>query len=515
MRMNSSIRTIAATMAVGMVVAACGQKQGIEHIDNGVGSVDLGSGVQQPMGALVPGTTDAVVTDPSGEAAVDTTENAVSDSTSATTDGDTSGATPGSTTESTSVGSTDTTTTQPSSSTQPSTSTQPATSAQPATGTRPTTGQPNPPGVTPDKITLAIHAPATGAAPLPVTSFEKARNTYWQFVTKDGGTVLGRGTVEVLFQDDRYAPDSAIQVCKELAAKSFLLVGGGGTDQIQACGVLAQQDQVPYFSAGVTENKLKDNPWYFAASMTYKQQGGLLAQYVKKNPNQIENLGPNAKIGTIITDTPNFKDALEGWENGLTANGLQNIDTFEHTPRDNSWYAGTAKRFKDAGITTVYFLSSPVDYINFAKTANERFNYNPQYIGVGISKAINAVLGSGCGDPDTLIDNGIFLHPYPGLDKAPQDFIDASRDFGAPADDIALALWGLNKAQHKLLIKYGEVFGNDLTRKDFRDLVEGGAGTIKTDVYPDLSYAPGDHFGADTAYVLQADCESKTHKTIQ
>ena len=61
----------------------------------------------------------------------------------------------------------------------------------------------------------------------------------------------------------------------------MLLSGGGGTDQIQACGQLANQVRIPYVSPGVTEAGLEGNPWYFASSMSYKQQGPLLAQLVK------------------------------------------------------------------------------------------------------------------------------------------------------------------------------------------------------------------------------------------
>ena len=52
--------------------------------------------------------------------------------------------------------------------------------------------------------------------------------------------VLGRSKVEVQFQDDKYQPNTAVQACRELGASSFAVVGGGGTDQIQACGRYAE-----------------------------------------------------------------------------------------------------------------------------------------------------------------------------------------------------------------------------------------------------------------------------------
>ena len=193
-------------------------------------------------------------------------------------------------------------------------------------------------GVTDHSITLAVHAPVTGAAPLPSTSFEKSRDLYWRWVTEGKGEkVLGRDKVEVIFADDRYDPNAAIQVCRNLASHAFLLMGGGGTDQIQACGRRMGQERVPYFSAGVTETGLEGNPWYFAASMTYKQQTELLAQYVKK-------AFPGKKVGAIVTQTPNFNDAVAGWEAAVKRHGLPYTKTLRHPKGDTTWYSTYAGR---------------------------------------------------------------------------------------------------------------------------------------------------------------------------
>ncbi len=72
--------------------------------------------------------------------------------------------------------------------------------------------------------------------------------------------MLGRHNVEVLFQDDQYTPNTAIQACRSSANDAFLVVGGGGTDQIQACGQFAEQAGVPYLSPGVTEAGLTRPP---------------------------------------------------------------------------------------------------------------------------------------------------------------------------------------------------------------------------------------------------------------
>jgi ABC-type branched-subunit amino acid transport system substrate-binding protein len=358
-------------------------------------------------------------------------------------------------------------------------------------------------GVTDDAITLAIHAPVTGAAPLPSTSFEKSRDLYWKWVIEEKGQkVLGRSKVEVMFADDRYEPTTAVQVCRNLASRAFLVTGGGGTDQIQACGRFAGQARVPYFSAGVTEAGLEGNPWYFAASMTYKQQAPLLAQYVAKN-------FAGKKVGAIVTQTPNFNDAVEGWERGRQQAKLPYTETLRHPKGNNSWYSGYAKQLHDQGTEVVFMLTSPLDYIRFAQIADDA-GYGFQYVGVGVTKGLNDVLRSGCGQ----VDGGVFFSPFPALetaDKLDPEFQQAARKFGVQADDIAWALWGMAKLQHELFQRYEKTFGTDLTREDFRALTES-AGKISTGVYPDLNYSPQNHFGGQAIHVLKGDCGPKQYR---
>ncbi len=361
-------------------------------------------------------------------------------------------------------------------------------------------------GVADDTITVAVHAPVTGAAPLPATAFEQARDLYWRYVTEiQGGTVLGRSSVDVKFKDDKYTPNTAIQACRELASSSFLLMGGGGTDQIQACGQFAEQAGVPYLSAGVTEAGLRGLNNYFAASMSYKQQGPLLAAYVKQN-------FPGAKVGAIVTDTPNFDDAVAGWEDGVARQGLDYFKTLRHPKGNSSWITSFASDMAGAGVDVLFMLTAPTDYIQFAQQSAAQ-GYEPQFVGVGISMGLNALFSAGCPD----IDGGIFFSPFPGLDHARQnipEFISAGEQLGVATDDIALALWGQMEILHELMKRYESTYGStDLTREDFATMLGSQQG-IQTSTFPQLSYSPDDHFGASQVHVLQADCSIGEHRTL-
>ncbi len=507
-----ALRSLAAAAALTFAVTACGQKPGV-HID-GAGAPLAGAPASGELAGDVaaPATTDAATTttgDAAGGAVVTdpgagtTTSGGSGTASSSTTT--TSGST-GSSTASSGGGSAGNGSTGGSGGSGDAGGGTAGSGQQDsaASGNRQVTGNDRT-GASAEELVFASHAPVTGAAPLPTTSFEKSGDLYWRYLTEmKGETVLGRSKVSLLFRDDKYDPNSARQVCRELASKAFVVSGGGGTDQIQACGQFAQVAKVPYFSAGVTEAGLRGNPWYYAASMSYKQQGILLAQMVKKN-------FAGKKVAAIVTDTPNFDDAVEGWEAGVKQSGLDYAGTLRHPKGDTSWYNAFANELSGKGVEVVYILSSPVDYIRFAQQASQG-GYTPQYVGVGVSMGLNAVLGSGC----PQVDGGMFFSPFPGLDygrKNVPEFFEAASKFGVPNDDIALALWGTNEIMHQLLQGYGQVYGDDLTREDFRDFVETQSG-VKGKVFPTLNYSPQDHFGSKAVHLLKANCGTGEHETV-
>ena len=55
--------------------------------------------------------------------------------------------------------------------------------------------------------------------------------------------------------------------------------------------------------------------------------------------------------------------------------------------------------------------------------------------------------------------------------------------------------------------------GEGVTRQSFVQTLESGK-SFKTNVYPSLQYSAQNHLGANTVHVLQADCASRTYKTI-
>lgn len=348
-----------------------------------------------------------------------------------------------------------------------------------------------------DTIVIGIHAPLTGAAPLPAASFDRGSKVYVDYINSKGG-IHGREVV-VEFLDDEYQPATAVSKCKQLVQqkKAFLLFGGGGTDQIQACARYAASVGVPYLSAGVTEVNMTSLRNYFAASMSYPQQAKPLARYIKGK-------FTGKKVGIVYSNTKNFYDARDAFEAEM---GTSTRFQMGRVP-SQSEIGTTARKMCDEGIDVAFVLTAPSTYIALANQVQTQCR-PIQWTGVGITMGLNAVADPGC-KTNKAVDKGIFFSPFPGVDKIEsmdKDFKPATK--GEAYDDIYVALWGGLKTVGALL----ENAGKDLSRAGFIKASE--TATVRTGVYPDITYSAGNHFGAKTFHVLQADCSIGKYRTLE
>jgi ABC-type branched-subunit amino acid transport system substrate-binding protein len=368
----------------------------------------------------------------------------------------------------------------------------PGTTAPPRTSTTVGKGPNDTSGVTDTEIRIGLHAPLTGAG-ANAPSFEKGKDLYFQSI----GKINGR-TVKVFFEDDKYNPSSAVEACKKMVEQDrvFLLVGGGGADQIAACAKYANTAGVPYLAEGVGEAGLRDLPRYFALSMTYNQQGPLLAEYIK-------NVVQQTKVAMVRADTANFQDAHTGFLRGVRAQDLDIVQDIT-IPKDASQAELQSAAVKLCGgdrPEVVYPLMAPVLFLQFAAAVHSQ-NCNVRWAGVGVTIGLNIVAAAICGAQ--LIPGGAsFFSPFPGVQDA--DTIDPAyqqtwaRVNGGKGDDIAFALWGAEKVIGEML----KATGRNLTRQNFVNTVNGKR--FSTKVYPDVDYSKS-RFGGSGVQVLKADC---------
>lgn len=364
-------------------------------------------------------------------------------------------------------------------------------------------------GVTSSTINLGLHAPLTGTGtPFPNTSFKTGANTFWQ---QPGHTVCGR-KVNVEFQDDTYTPSGARTVCSAMAQRDFLVVGGGGTDQIQACATdpTIQHLGVPYLSAGVTANGLTGLSNYFAVSLSYQQQGTLvlrnaLHQHIATPPAShvpSDNIkGKNAVWAIVTGGSPNFAGARVGIESALTA---AHIPYKNYPVNQNGDYQAAATQFGNQlaleGFKTVFVDAAPGYFVFMTGGYYSASTGNAvNWVGPGVTFSEVTVAQYICETTKTAISgHAWFLAPAPGIDRATSDFRKA---YNGKYDDIEWSLWGLSNSLFQLL---KDASGN-LTRQNFIASTEHAV--IPGSVYAGIDYRHhGGHFGGTGAWVQRVNC---------
>ena len=360
-------------------------------------------------------------------------------------------------------------------------------------------------GVTKDTITIGFHAPLTGAAPVPSDSVSKGKDLYFRY---HGKVVSGR-TVKVILKDDHYNPSTAVAVCKEMVEKYkvFLLSGAAGTDQIAACAKYAESVGVPYISAGVTEAGLTGLRTYFATSMTYPDQGPMLARYMAST------MGARGEQNGILWfNTASFQDAHSAWLSGMSSVGAPVVYDGAYDKGSGDQQAIQAvQQMKAKGVDNVYVLTSPAWFLRVLIAAKNQ-GYSPQWTGVGITMTFDTVAGVGC--RSGTIDGAKFFSPFPAWSDSKRydpNFAKAVQKFHPEengGDDFMWLSWAFSKVGDQLM----SLPGRELTRERFIWFAERS--TIRPGYFPTLSFSPSDRFGANTVVVNQARCSDNKWHTI-
>jgi branched-chain amino acid transport system substrate-binding protein len=348
-------------------------------------------------------------------------------------------------------------------------------------------------GVEDKVIRIGIHAPITGAAPVPAPSFDKGKDLYWKWLESEKKSIHGR-TVQVFGHNDEFDPSVAVQECQEMVEdeKVFLIIGVAGADQIARCAQYANSVNVPYISAGVTETGVNNLATYFAIWASYAQQAPILVDYM------VQKLGAKGeKNGMVYFNTPGFLDGRAAWEAAMDDAGAS-VDYMRAVPKNAGQTDATtvATDLCQQQIKNVNVLTSPTFFIQLASAANDQCDL--QYVGVGLTMTIDTVAGVACRNGSS-INGARFLSPFPAYvdsNRFDQNF----RKAGG-TDDIMFGLWGMSKILHQMLLEPGR----NLTRERFMWHVQQ-MGKISTGVLPDVQFSPTDHFGGSQMHLNRADC---------
>lgn len=357
-------------------------------------------------------------------------------------------------------------------------------------------------GVTDTTIKIGIHAPVTGAAAIPQQSFERAVGVYFDSVNRAGG-INGR-EVEVLFRDDGFDPNKARTECKRLAEQDevFLLVGGGGADQIDACARYAASVGVPYISGGVHETRpglgslAVDT--YFAVTLTYEQQIPLLTRLAQSKDFSGED------VALVVADNDSLNNFYDKANTSLESAVGSRLVLARRIPKNTTSDApsvGTSICSSGAGV--VVWNASPSTLLNVSKA----MACTVTFIGPGLTNGLNIVADVGCPN----IDDALFYSPFPGLDVMRRDdaFVTAYRQKNnAEPDDIGAAIYGLEKLVGAMLVATGK----ELSRESFQAAI-AKTKQFQTGVFPPTNFTS--RFGGTAMHLLRADCGAGEFVTVR
>lgn len=355
-------------------------------------------------------------------------------------------------------------------------------------------------------IYIGLHAPETGAAPIPLQAFATGVKLFWE-----NHTVFGHQVV-MQFTDDQYNPSVARQVCESMSRQDLFVIGGAGTDQIQACGtdpVLAST-HTPYFSAGVTTNGLNGLPYYFALSQSYAAQSA----NVFAMTGQLYGADANAKWAIVTENTPNFNDTTQAMEQILRSKGIPYCEVRPPKYYSDSDVSSTVSQANACGAKVVYLDVDPNFWIAMVRDASTSL-FTPDWVGPGITNGEDLVATPVCGEQPNI--KAAFLSPYMGLDRQPADFSSESNpapDAPAAERDIELLIYGVSQVVYNAMLSVGS-FAN-LTRDNLiaaMSRFSAGYGQQLT-VFPTVNMAAGQgHFGGTGMWELHLSCAQSQYVT--
>ncbi len=357
-------------------------------------------------------------------------------------------------------------------------------------------------GIDANTIRIGLHAPISGPSGFPAESFSKGANLYWDWIAQNGQTVAGR-KVELVIRDDAANPAKATEACKELSETTLLVIGMFGSDQIKACAQYLNDQRVPYFSTGITQQGLEGLPFYFTVTATYPQIDPLIIDWMTEKMD-----ASSKKLALLILDSRNLDDSHDRLVAGAKEAGIEVVYDqrvpLQPTPAQT---AQIATELEQAGADIVFTNIYPQAQIGILTTATAQ-EYFPKWTQIN---GFNSALEGACKATGGRWDATAFS-PTPGLDYADKEqpeFKQMANEKGTAGTDQELNIWAISSIINGIL----DLPGNDLNRDSLLQALQGAR--VTTTLMPPVAYTASDHFGAEGIDILASDCQRGQFKTIE
>lgn len=366
------------------------------------------------------------------------------------------------------------------------------------------------PGVGRRSIKIGIHAPLTGASPVPTASMQEGTEIYWRWLRRIGKPVHRRH-VSVVLKNDQYNPSTAVAVCREMVEDHdvFTLVSPGPShsmDQITSCARYAESVGVPYVSIGTAQHALPRLDRYFSVSRTLERQAPLLASF-------LVNEGARSEENALVVHDTAASDPFVDRFVAAMEDRRAEVDVVRRVAVN----AGTSEaqaavaEMALADVRNVVVLVRPTFFIQLLSQA-EAQSFFPLWTGPGLTMSTDPLANVVCGS--SREPRARFFSPLPAFRD--RDRFDRRFDRGYEAfysgtgDDTVWLGWAFSKALRDML----DEAGRRLTRRGFVRQNERG-GTVGTGIFPRARFTRSDHFGGRAVHVLRLDCSENRWVTAR
>ena len=299
-------------------------------------------------------------------------------------------------------------------------------------------------GVTDTEIVIGIHAPVTGASPIPQESFDVGKDIYWKFLADSAPTGCSGATCascSATTSSTRSGPCRSAGRWSSRRGPSCSSAAAAPTRSRPAPSTPTRTASRTCRPAS-TRAGSTDLATYFTTTLTYAEQAPLIIA-------QLQEQGFTEAALVVVRHAvvrrcyeAALKAAAEDGGIGTAVRRTASTRT-PRRPRRRPWPSSSRTPAPRPSSCSARQSSTSSAWRQSA--ANQ--SYTPVWIGPGITSGLNAVAAIGCPDVAT----GEFFSPTPASTSSTSldpDFNPAYPQFagGTAADDIGLQLWSLNKA---------------------------------------------------------------------
>lgn len=223
-------------------------------------------------------------------------------------------------------------------------------------------------GITKTSINLCAHAALTYGAAFNTSADDL--NVYWSALNDKGG-VFGR-KVNVTYENDNYAPDTAVQAATACKQKNiFFLLGGIGFDQIPAVRNWAETNRMLYLHHTATVEGTTGQRFSFTGLPTTEKLGEMFGELVAARYK-------GKKVGIIKRNSPNWEPGVKAFKAIAKQHGI-NIVAERAVQNNQGAYTQDIIDLQTAGAQVVWIWENALSSTQIVKQASAQ-QFNPQFL---------------------------------------------------------------------------------------------------------------------------------------